>query len=152
METERAGKQREEPKQKESDIEIIGKEEGERLKETRESWMGMPAKNCDQREKKSRRKGRSEAQGGKRAAETSCLVPVSSSQPSARVLCSTHCALQLQLLTFLREAGFRAQLAWNPFPLPVLPWPEVSRPGLCSCCPTTSIPGGVSHPESLQFH
>ena len=65
METERAGKQREEPTQKESDIEIIGKEEGERLKETRESWMGMPAKNCDQREKKSRRKGRSEAPGRK---------------------------------------------------------------------------------------
>lgn len=110
--------------------------------------MEMLAENCDWREKKSVRKGKSEDPGkkeGRRGKECSGNLAARFPLPAVNLLqeCSVPepCALQLQLFNLPYEPSFRAQLTWNPLLDPVLPWPEVSMPGLCSCCPLPSLGG-----------
>lgn len=92
-----------------------------------ESGMGMPAKSCDQREKKSRRKENSEDQGRKRAGETQLIqlpVPISCSQPSARGALLHRTVPYSPDSSTSPGAWFsRAQRAWNSFlSSPSLAW------------------------------
>ena len=86
--------------------------------------MEMLAENCDWREKKSVRRGK------ECSANLASRFPLPAVNLLQEPSVPEPCALQLQLFNLPYEPGFRAQLAWNPLPDPVLPWPEISMPGL----------------------